>query len=75
MQEQQGSKCTRKKNIMFAYGLIQLGSGVISAVALILIALGLCSIKQESKYFNQCVTDIVKTGTTNSDAVRYCNGG
>ncbi len=68
-------KCGGKKKIMFAYGFIQLGSSFVSAVALAAIAFGFCSLKKESKVFNNCVTEIVKNGSTNAEAVRYCNGG
>ena len=39
------------------------------------IALGFCSVKKESKLFNKCVAEIIEDGGTNSEAVRYCNGG
>ena len=68
-------KCGRKSKAMFAYGIIQLGSSVVSAVALAAIALSLCSIKQESKVFNECVEEIQSTGKSSSDAVNFCNGG
>ena len=68
-------KCSGKGKAMFAYGIIQLGSNVISAVALAAIALGFCSLKQESKVFNECVEEIQATGKSSSDAVRFCNGG
>ena len=68
-------KCSGKKNIMFAYGFIQLGSSFVSAIALTVIAFGFCSVKKESKLFNQCVVEIVEAGKTNSEAVSYCNGG
>ena len=68
-------KCGGKSKVMFAYGMIQLGSSVISAVALAAIALGFCSLKQESKMFNACVEEIQATGKSSSDAVRFCNGG
>ena len=32
-------------------------------------------IKKESKLFNKCVAEIIEDGGTNSEAVRYCNGG
>ena len=67
--------CSRKKNIMFAYGFIQLGSSVVSAIALAAIAFGFCSLKKESNLFNKCVQEIIEDGLTNSEAVRYCNGG
>ena len=68
-------KCSRKKNIMFAYGFIQLGSSFLSALALTAIAFGFCSVKKESKLFNECVAEIIDDGRTNSEAVSYCNGG
>tara|TARA_B100000579_G_scaffold431176_1_gene445806 strand:- start:1083 stop:1319 length:237 start_codon:yes stop_codon:yes gene_type:complete len=68
-------KCAGKSKAMFAYGIIQLGSNVISAVALAAIALSFCSVKQESKMFNKCVEDVQSTGKSSSDAVRICNGG
>jgi hypothetical protein len=68
-------KCSGKGKAMFAYGITQLGSNVVSAVALAAIALSFCSLKQESKVFNECVEEIQATGKSSSDAVRFCNGG
>ena len=68
-------KCGGKGKAMFAYGIIQLGSSVISAAALAAIAISLCSIKQESKIFNECVEEIQATGKSTTNAVRFCNGG
>mgnify|MGYP001372176555 FL=1 len=68
-------KCGRKGKAMFAYGIIQLGSNVVSAVALAAIAFSLCSVKQESKVFNACVEEIQVNGKSSSEAVRFCNGG
>ena len=68
-------KCGGKGKVMFAYGMIQLGSSVVSAVALAAIALSFCSLKQESKVFNECVGEIQANGKSTSDAVRFCNGG
>ena len=68
-------KCNSKKKIMFAYGFIQLGSSVLSAIALAAIAFGFCSIKKESKLFNKCVAEVIEKGNSSSEAVRYCNGG
>ena len=68
-------KCGGKGKAMFAYGIIQLGSSVISAVALAAIALSFCSVKQESKVFNACVEEVQATGKSSSNAVRFCNGG
>ena len=68
-------KCGSKNKAMFAYGIIQLGSNVVSAVALAAIALSLCSVKKESKVFNNCVSEIQMIGMNSAEAVRYCNGG
>ncbi len=68
-------KCGGKGKAMFAYGIIQLGSSVVSAVALATIALSFCSVKQESKLFKECVEEVQSTGKSSSDAVRFCNGG
>ena len=69
-EKKDAKKCSGKKNIMFAYGVIQLGSSFVSAIAF-----GFCSVKKESKLFNKCVAEIIEDGGTNSEAVRYCNGG
>ena len=68
-------KCGGKGKAMFAYGIIQLGSSVVSAVALAAIAFSLCSVKQESKVFNECVEEIQVNGKSSIEAVRFCNGG
>ena len=68
-------KCRVKKKIMVAYGFIQLGSSFVSALALAAIAFGFCSLKKESKIFNSCVSEIIESGSSNAEAVRYCNGG
>ena len=60
---------------MFAYGMLQLGSSVVSAVALAAIALSFCSVKQESKVFNECIEEVRATGKSPANAVRFCNGG
>ena len=67
--------CGSKKGAMLAYGVIQLGTGVISAFSLAAIALSFCSIKQESKFFTNCVEDVRESGKSTSAAVRFCNGG
>ena len=67
--------CSGKGKAMFAYGILQLSSSVISAVALAAIALSLCSVKQESKVFNECVEEVQTSGKSSSYAVRFCNGG
>ena len=74
-EKKQQKFCNGKSKAMLAYGIIQLGSSFVSALALVAIALGFCSLKQESKLFNQCVEEIVSTGSGKADAVRFCNGG
>ncbi len=75
MTDENKKNCSSKGKAMFAYGIIQLGSQVISAVALSAIALSFCSIKKEATVFNECVEDVQATGTSSSGAVRFCNGG
>ena len=52
-EKKDSKKCSGKKNIMFAYGFVQLGSSFVSAIALAAIAFGFCSVKKESKLFNK----------------------
>ena len=68
-------KCSGKSKVMFAYGFIQLGSSVVSAIALAAIALSFCSVREESKVFNECVEEVQSSGKSSSNAVRFCNGG
>ena len=68
-------KCGGKKEAMLAYGVIQLGTSVVSALSLAAIALGFCSMKQEAKVFKACVEEVRKNGNNVSSAVRFCNGG
>ena len=68
-------KCGGKGKAMFAYGIIKLGSSVISAVALTAIALSFCSLKKEANVFNECVEEVQASGKSASTAVRFCNGG
>tara|TARA_B100000579_G_C22699382_1_gene789013 strand:+ start:356 stop:595 length:240 start_codon:yes stop_codon:yes gene_type:complete len=68
-------KCGGKSKAMFAYGIIQLSSNVVSALALASIALSFCSLKQESKVFNECVDEVQSAGKSASNAVSFCNGG
>ena len=75
VEKKDSKQCNRKRKVMLAYGFIQLGSSFVSAVALAAIAFGFCSVKKESKVFNSCVTEIVENGSSNAEAVRYCNGG
>ena len=68
--------CNSKKGkAMFAYGILQLGSSVVSAAALAAIALSFCSLKKEAKAFNDCVEEIQASGKSSASAVRFCNGG
>ena len=68
-------KCNGKGKVMFAYGIIQIASSVISAVALAAISLSVCSLKQEATFFNECVEEMQASGKSSSSAVRFCNGG
>ena len=68
-------KCSAKGRAMFTYGFVQLGSNVVSAIALAAIAISFCNLKQESKVFNECVEEVQASGKSASDAVRFCNGG
>ena len=74
-EKKDSKQCSKKRKAMLTYGFIQLGSSFVSAVALAAIAFGFCSVKKESKIFNSCVTEIVENGSSNAEAVRYCNGG
>ncbi len=69
------SSCNGKKKAMFTYGILQLGSSLISAISLALIAFSLCSLKSESNNFNNCVEEKIEQSTSISNAVNYCNGG
>ena len=69
------NSCKGKGKAMFTYGILQLGSSLVSAISLALIALSLCSLKNESKNFNNCVEEKIEQSTSISDAVNYCNGG
>tara|TARA_Y100001968_G_C18811668_1_gene460400 strand:- start:147 stop:386 length:240 start_codon:yes stop_codon:yes gene_type:complete len=68
-------KCSGKGKAMFTYGIIQLGSTLVSAIALAAIALNFCSLNKKAKFFNECVEEVKANGKTYSNAVRYCNGG
>ena len=67
--------CGGKSRIMLAYGLIQLGTRVVSALSLVVIALSFCSVKDESTIFTACVNEIQESGQSKASAVRFCNGG
>ena len=67
--------CSGKGKAMLTYGILQLGSSLISAISLAFIALSLCSLKGESKNFNNCVEEKIEQSFTISNAVNYCKGG
>ena len=60
---------------MLAYGFIQLGSTIVSAVALLAIVLNFFLLKKESNFFNECVEEIKATDSPTADSVRFCTGG
>ena len=60
---------------MLAYGVIQLGSTIVSAVALVAITLNSFSLKKQSNFFNECVEEMKATGSPIADSVRFCSGG
>ena len=68
-------KDIRRSKAMLSYGVIQLGSTVVSAVALVAIALSFYSLKKESNFFNECVEEMKATGSPTADSVRFCTGG
>ena len=68
-------KCAGKGKAMFVYGFIQLGSSVVSAAALIAIALNFCSIKNEAKFINECIEEVQASGKSTANAVHFCKGG
>ena len=70
-----GKKCGSRKNVMITYGVLQLGSNLISAIALVTIAFNLYSPNKQSKSFNDCVQEQESIGKTVSDSVRFCSGG
>ena len=74
-EKKESKNCGIRKKGMIAFGFIQLGSSFVSAIALVAIAFGFCSVKKESNAFNSCFTEIVENGSTKAEAVRYCNGG
>jgi len=59
-EKKDSKKCSGKKNIMFAYGFIQLGSSFVSALALAAIAFGFCSLKKESKFSINVLPKLLK---------------
>ena len=67
--------CAGKKKAMFAYGVIQISTSVVSAISLAAIAVSLCVVRQQSKAFNTCIDQGIERGLEQAQAVRYCNGG
>ena len=67
--------CGSKRGLMLAFGLTTLGTRVLSALSLVVIAISFCSIKKEAKVFNVCVEEVRDSGKTASAAVSFCNGG
>ena len=66
--------CASKKGVMFAFGLITLGTRVISALSIAAIAFSFCSITKEAKVFTECVEELIESGKSSADSVRFCNG-
>ena len=60
---------------MLSYGVIQLGSTIVSAVGLLAIVLNFFLLKKESNFFNECVEEMKATGSPIADFVRFCSGG
>ncbi len=60
---------------MLAYGFIQLGSTIVSVVALLAIVLNFFLLKKESNFFNECVEEMKATDSPTADSDRFCSGG
>ena len=70
-------KCSANKSkriLWYLFGAAGLGARGLAALSLLAIALMFCSIKKESKVFNQCVEEVRSSGKSISIAVSYCNG-
>tara|TARA_B100000579_G_scaffold102590_1_gene81660 strand:- start:992 stop:1231 length:240 start_codon:yes stop_codon:yes gene_type:complete len=74
-QNKDKKKCGSKGKAMFTYGIIQLGSSIVSAAALVAIALNFCSIKNEAKFINECIEEVQASGKSTANAVHFCRGG
>ena len=74
-QKKDTKKDFRRDKAMLAYGVIQLGSKIVSAVALVAVALNFFSLKEQSNFFNECVEEMKATGSPTADSVRFCTGG
>jgi hypothetical protein len=60
---------------MLSYGVIHLGSLIVSAVALLAIVLYFFLLKKESNFFNECIEEMKATDSPIADSVRFCSGG
>ena len=69
------SSNNKRRLIWYSVSAAGLGLRGFATIALLAIAMMLCSIKKESKAFNNCVEEIQNSGKSISEAVRYCNGG
>ena len=63
-----------KRMLWYAFGVAGLGARGVAALALVAIAMMFCSVKKESKVFNQCVEEVRNSGKSVSSAVSFCNG-
>ena len=71
------NKCSKNKSrkiLWYAFGVAGLGARGIAALALLAIALMLCTVKKEANAFNECVEEVRNNGRSVSAAVSYCNG-
>ena len=75
MSKEDKKSCGSKRIAMFGFALTTLATRTISAISLAAIALGVCSMSQKARLFNDCVDEIRQTGQTSSNSVRFCKGG
>ena len=59
-EKKDSKKGSGKKNLMFAYGFIQLGSSFVSAIALAAIAFGFCSVKKSLNFLINVLLKLLK---------------
>ena len=59
---------------MLSYGVIQLGSTIVSAVGLLAIVLNFFLLKKELNFFNEFVEEMKATDSPTADSVRFCSG-
>ncbi len=73
----QGSdkKCSSSKKVMVIYGVVRIGSSIITATSLLIIALGFSSIKNHLSLFNKCIDEQNTQSRTISQSVHFCYGG